>query len=43
MVYLMTLEDEYNQHDEDYWENIAQNWVDSLDWEECILAYADNF
>lgn len=36
-------EDEYNQHDEDYWENIAQNWVDSLDWEECVLAYADNF
>lgn len=36
-------EDEYNKHDEDYWENIAQNWVDSLDWEECILAYADSF
>lgn len=34
-------EDEYNKHDDDYWENVAEAWVESLDWKKCIIAWAD--
>ena len=35
-------EDEYNKHDDDYWERVAEDWIDSLDWERCIVAWAYN-